>query len=152
MNARRLLSALESTVGQKIIAGLSGLGLIGFVVAHLAGNLQVFVGADALNKYAEKLHDLGPLLWVARIGLLAIFTVHIFLTIRLALRNRRGQTQRYAVDGSSASTRSSRLMAVSGTAILLFVVFHLLHFTFGYIQPEAKSLVDVSGRPTSTRC
>src|ERR1700690_3704158 len=66
-----------STVGSKFLVALTGLALSGFVIVHMLGNLQIFLGPDAINEYARKLKELGPLLWVARIGLLAIFLLHI---------------------------------------------------------------------------
>lgn len=141
-----LLRFLDSTVTQKAVAAATGMGLIGFVVVHMAGNLQLFLGADAINSYAVKLKSLGPLLWVARIGLLALVTLHIAITVRLAIRNRRATAGGYAVTRHQASTRSSRYMIVSGSVILLFILFHLAHFTFGWIQPGLHEMKDAAGR------
>ena len=138
--------ALDSTVGQKVVTASTGLGLAAFVLVHMIGNLQLFVGQDAINSYAKKLQSLGALLWVARIGLLGLIALHITMTVRLTLRNRQARKGRYALDGSRESTRSSRSMAITGTAILAFVVFHLAHFTFGWVQPELHSLKDSQGR------
>ncbi len=137
---------LDSSVGQKAVAAATGLGLIAFVVIHMIGNLQVFLGPDAINSYAVKLKNLGPLLWVARGGLLLLFAMHIAMTVRLRFRNRAARNSRYALNRPQASTSSSRFMIVSGSIILLFVIFHLLHFTFGVIQPQSYSLVDAEGR------
>lgn len=143
---KRLLLLLDSTVGQKLITAATGLGLLGFVVAHLLGNLLMFGGADAINSYAAKLKSLGPLLWVARIGLLGLIGLHIAMTVRLALRNRQAaKTQNLRVV-RRASSASSRSMMISGSVILAFVVFHLLHFTLGVIQPATASLEDSAGR------
>jgi len=136
----------DSSVGQKAVAAATGLGLIAFVVAHMLGNLQMFAGPNAINNYAVKLKSLGPLLWIARIGLLVLVVLHVALTVRLRLRNRAAIVGRYAVDKRQASTKSSRNMIVSGSIILAFVIFHLLHFTFGLIQPEAYQVTDPEGR------
>ena len=80
--------ALDSSVGAKIIVAFTGLGLVGFVVFHMIGNLKVFSGPDAVNGYAYFLkHELGALIWLARAGLLAIFVLHLTLAIRLKLRS-----------------------------------------------------------------
>ena len=141
-----ILRLFHSSVGQKTVAAATGIGLIGFVVAHMVGNLQLFAGQDAINGYAEKLQSLGALLWTARIGLLLLVTLHIAMTVRLAWVNRTARNGRYRVTKHRASTRSSRYMIVSGTMILVFVVFHLCHFTFGWIQPELYRLTDSQGR------
>lgn len=133
-----------TSVGTKMVVAITGIALILFVTAHMLGNLQIFAGADALNSYAVKLKSLGPLLWVARIGLLAVFVLHIVLTVKLSRAN-------YAARGAAASvspvaslvgeryshpykystaTASSRFMILTGLLILLFVVYHLAHFTF----------------------
>ena len=74
-----------STLQKKQIVALTGVGLIGFVFAHLSGNFLIFKGADALNNYAQFLHDLGGILWAARIGLLAMFVVHMGFTASLVI-------------------------------------------------------------------
>ena len=104
---KALLALLDNTVGQKIITAATGLGLIAFVVGHLLGNLQMFLGPDAINNYAAQLKSLGPLLWVARIGLLALILLHISMTVRLALRNRRANPVTNRRIERHASTRSS---------------------------------------------
>ena len=76
-----------STVGAKFLVAITGLALTGFVIVHMLGNLQIFLGREAINEYAHKLKSLGPLLWVARLSLLAIFVIHIWLAIRLKLRS-----------------------------------------------------------------
>src|SRR5580765_1685741 len=82
-----LLPALRSTIGSKFIVAITGIILIGFLIGHLAGNLLIFKGQDSLNHYARALKDLGPLLWVFRIGLLTVFAIHIYLALRLKARN-----------------------------------------------------------------
>jgi len=137
---------LDSTVGQKVITAATGLGLVGFVVGHLLGNLQMFLGPEAINVYAYKLKSLGLLLWVSRIGLLGLIALHIAMTVRLAIRNHRASPVRNRHVVPRASTRSSRYRIVSGTVILEFVIFHLLHFMIGGIQPSFAELEDSAGR------
>ena len=83
-----LIRFYNSSIGKKIIVAVTGLAMIGFLVGHLLGNLLVFSGPDALNGYARKLHDLGPLLYVVRGGLLAIVALHIVCTVQLVRINR----------------------------------------------------------------
>lgn len=137
---------LDSTVGQKAIAAATGIGLIAFVISHLLGNLQMFLGQDAINGYAVMLKDLGALLWIARLGLLLLVALHIAITVRLTWRSRAAQNGRYSTARRQTSTVSSRYMIVSGSIILVFVVFHLLHFTFGWVQPDLHRLTDAHGR------
>ena len=143
---QRLLRVLDSSVGYKIIIAATGVALIGFVVAHMLGNLQIFFGADALNGYAKKLKDLGSLLWVARIGLIIAFVVHIAATIRLTIKNKQVAGSKYVGRRYQASSAASRSMIWTGLAVLLFVAFHLAHFTFGWVQPAAYDSVDGEGR------
>ncbi len=126
---KAFLSYCTSSIGRKTAVALTGLGLMLFVVGHMVGNLQVFLGPDWINAYAHKLQTLGPLLWVIRLGLLAIVGLHILATLSMVLENRKARPARYAVDAHKASTAASRSMAISGTILLCFIIFHLLHFT-----------------------
>lgn len=131
-----LLRLFRSSVLTKIAMAVSGLGIIGFLIAHLAGNLLIFVGAEKINAYGQGLRDLGPLLWVLRGGILALFGVHIWSAIVLADRNRSARPQGYREKKSIKSTLFSRTMMLSGLTVLAFASFHLLHYTFGLVQPE----------------
>lgn len=124
-----------STVGGKFLVALTGLALTGFVIAHLLGNLQIFLGRDALNDYAVKLKDFGPLLWIARIGLLTVFVIHIWLALRLKIRSREARPIAYAHEQTVQASFASRSMVLSGLLIFVFVVFHIAHYTLGAIQP-----------------
>jgi len=142
-----LLAALRSSLGRKMIVALTGLGLVGFVLAHLAGNLQVFAGREALNAYAQGLKDLGPLLWVARIGLLGIFVLHVVLALQLARENRAARPSRYVHGGVQQATPGARSMVLTGVTILFFVAYHLAHFTFGAVHAEHYGVgADALGR------
>jgi succinate dehydrogenase / fumarate reductase cytochrome b subunit len=114
---------------------VTGLGLIGFVIAHLLGNLQIFLGKQALNDYAHHLEEIPTLLWIARIGLLIIFIVHIVFGIGLWLSNRRARPVAYEVEDTVQASWASRNMLLTGLVILAFVIYHLLHFTFGVTDP-----------------
>jgi len=119
---------------------VTGLLLFGFVVSHLVGNLQLLQGPDAINGYAKWLHDLGPMLWVARIGLLAVFVLHIVTAIRLTQANKAARPVAYAKPNTVQATMASRSMVLSGLSLLVFTVYHLLHFTFGVTNPEHHAL------------
>jgi succinate dehydrogenase / fumarate reductase, cytochrome b subunit len=134
MNA--VARVFTSSIGRKQIVALTGLGLVGFVLAHLIGNLNVYLGRDALNDYAHFLKSQSELLWPARIGLLTLFVVHIGLTVQLWLENRRARPQAYAVYVPRDPSPGSRYMFYTGLVILAFVVYHLLHFTLGVTDPE----------------
>ncbi len=131
-----LARLLGSSVGRKMLVALTGLALVGFVIAHMLGNLQVFLGPDALNSYAAKLKSLGALLWVMRGGLLAVFVVHVGLALKLAAENKAARPAAYARPGRVQSTLGARSMVLTGLMVLLFVLYHLAHFTFGWTHPE----------------
>jgi succinate dehydrogenase / fumarate reductase cytochrome b subunit len=132
----------RSSIGAKIVVAATGIGLFLFVVAHMLGNLQIFLGRSALNAYAHKLQSLPLLLWGARAGLLAIVGVHIWTTVRLTLRNRAARPVGYAFQDTVQATITSRTMIWSGLMIAAFVVYHLAHFTLGVVQPEAHHLTE----------
>jgi succinate dehydrogenase / fumarate reductase cytochrome b subunit len=120
--------------------------LILYVLGHLLGNLQIYIGPDRLNTYAQFLHDLGPLLWVIRLFLVVAFVTHIVSTIQLAQQNRLANPQKYAVKGYQRSTIASRTMVISGLIVLCFVIYHLLQFTMEVTNPEYRKLHDSLGR------
>lgn len=119
---------------------VSGVILILFVIGHLLGNLQIFLGPDWINGYAEHLRDLGPLLWAIRVFLLLTVVVHIYYTIRLAIENRRARPLRYRRKEIVKATLASRTMVMSGLIVLAFIVFHLLQFTFRTTDPRFATL------------
>ncbi len=130
-----LSALLDSSVGAKVLVALTGLGLVGFTVFHMIGNLKVFQGPDAVNGYAYFLkHDLGALLWVARAGLLAIFVLHLALALRLSLRSRAARPVPYQFRAAVQATVASRTMIWTGVVVGLFTLFHLAHFTFGWVK------------------
>jgi succinate dehydrogenase / fumarate reductase cytochrome b subunit len=124
---------LDSSVGSKVLVALTGLGLVTFVVFHMIGNLKVFAGPDAINAYAYFLkHGLGALIWVARIGLLGIFVLHLALALRLKARSAAARPVKYQYPNSVQATPASRTMLWTGVVILAFTLFHLAHFTFAW--------------------
>lgn len=135
-----------SSIGSKVIMALTGVGLVLFLIVHMAGNLQMFIGQNAMNNYAVALRKFGPLLWVIRLGLFAIFLAHAVYAIRLKLQNRAARPQRYAFSNTVRATLASRTMVISGLIIFAFAVYHLLHFTFGVTDPRNFHLTDAQGR------
>lgn len=137
----------NSTLGKKYIMAITGFLLFGFVIVHMLGNLQIFIGPNALNEYAELLKSKAALLWGARLGLLAITALHIVTAIQLVLRNRAARPVKYGTGKAPvAASLTSRTAAISGTIILAFIIFHLLHYTVGVINPEFLTLRDSAGR------
>lgn len=132
-----LHTGLRTTVGSKFIVALTGLALTAFVVQHMVMNLLVFKGRDALNAYAQSLQNLGGLLWIARIVLLAIFLLHIINALQLAARNRVARPMRYVHEKTVQASWASRHMVLTGLVILAFVIFHLMHFTLGLAAATA---------------
>ena len=124
-----IAKTISSSVGAKSLMALTGLGLLGFVVAHMLGNLQIFAGPDTLNAYAKQLQDLGPLLWAARLGLLALFLLHVATAFRLVQANKAARPVPYARKVDQCTTYAARTMWVSGIVVALFVAYHLAHFT-----------------------
>ncbi|MEZ6185202.1 MAG: succinate dehydrogenase cytochrome b subunit [Planctomycetota bacterium] len=144
-----VLRFFRSTVGMKVLMALTGLGLAGFLVVHMAGNLQMLAGDKApelMNAYAAQLKGLGPLLWVARLGLLGLFVLHIFLAIRLTALNSAARPVPYAYEDTVQASWASRIMIYTGALVLIFLLFHLAHFTLGLVQPEPFALEDAQGR------
>ncbi len=137
---RWFTSFILSSIGAKIVMALTGVALVGFLVAHLAGNLLVWAGPEALNEYARRLRDILPLLWVLRIGLLASFFLHVFMAIRLTRLNRQAKPERYAVKDPVDSSFASRSMMISGLVVLSFVFYHLAHLTFRLTNPAFEKL------------
>ncbi len=128
----------ESSVGRKLVMALTGILLFGFVLGHMIGNLQIYLGPEAINHYGEFLRELGHggAIWVARLVLLAAVGLHIWAAITLALENRAARPQRYRRLGYEASDYASRTMIWSGPLLAIFVVYHLLHFTIGSVHHD----------------
>lgn len=120
----------QSTIGKKIVMAVTGLIGVGFVVGHMLGNLQVFLGPAKFNGYAHFLRSLGELLWVVRAVLIAAVVLHVIAAVQLTRRRldarpfgyRRGPQR-------EVSTVASRTIRWGGTFLLVFIVFHILHFT-----------------------
>jgi succinate dehydrogenase / fumarate reductase cytochrome b subunit len=125
-----------STTGKKAAMAVSGCILFLFVVAHLIGNLQIYEGPDKLNRYAVFLRAEPALLWAARLVLLAMVVLHIWSAMQLAARNIGARPVGYQKKKATGSSYASRTMYWSGPIILAFVIYHLLDFTFGQVNPH----------------
>ena len=117
-----------------------------FVVAHLLGNLQIFLGPEWMNAYAQHLRDLPLLLWPMRVLLVSALFMHMATGLWLGAENLRARPVRYAVSATVQATVTSRTMVPLGLAVFLFIVYHLLHFTFGTVDPAIAHLTDGKGR------
>jgi succinate dehydrogenase / fumarate reductase, cytochrome b subunit len=142
LSANPFIAFYQSSIGKKIIVALTGLYLILFVIGHLLGNLEIYLGQDRLNAYAEFLQGMGPILWIERIILILAAILHIVATIQLTIENRAAKPQKYARPAYQAATPASRTMIYSGLLVLCFVIYHLLQFTFMLTNPKYRNLYD----------
>jgi succinate dehydrogenase / fumarate reductase cytochrome b subunit len=132
-------SVAWSSVGRKLINGLTGLMLVGFILIHMAGNLVLILGgADApekFNKYSHFLLSLGTLIYIMEIGLILVFLFHLITAVRVWWSKRQARPDSYAVQktagGASQQTIFSKTMIYTGTLILIFVVTHVAAFKYG---------------------
>ena len=137
MSSNSCCKNLWSSVGRKFITGITGLLLVGFLIAHLIGNFLLLVGADAFNEYAYFLeHALhGGLIIVAEVGLLAMFGFHIVAAVAVQLSKHKARDTGYEENGyaggKSKKSKASMSMIITGTILLIFLVLHIIHFKFG---------------------
>lgn len=136
----------RSSLGRKYLMAISGVLLFLFVIVHMLGNLQVFLGPESLNAYGAFLKSKPGLLWSMRLILLVIVVFHIVTGIQLALQNRRARPVRYANSKPPYASLASRTVLISGLIILSFVGYHLMQFTLGVTNPEYLQLEDSKGR------
>ena len=132
----RVTRFYESTIGKKAIMAVTGLILFGYLIAHMLGNLQIFLGSEVMNHYAETLHGNPPLLWTARVILLVSVVLHIWASLQLSTIKRQARPVAYMKRENVTSSWASRSMMLSGPIIFAFVIFHLLHLTTGTIHPQ----------------
>ena len=128
------------SIGKKWVVALTGLVLLGYVVGHMAGNLQVFAGPQQINSYAAFLHSMPGTLWVVRIFLIAAFVLHIVTTIKLVAENRAARGGAYEKRNRVQAKLSTRSMMWSGLVVLAFVIYHILHFTVRSTDPRFHHL------------
>ena len=144
-STRGLKGIFSTSVGKKAVVAVTGLGLTAFLVVHLLGNLQFFLGPEPFNNYAHTIKSLPVILWGARIGLLLFFVTHISLAIQLKRQNFAARPVRYAFENTVQATASSRSMLISGSIILIYAIYHIAHFTLGVTHPQHFQLTDTHG-------
>jgi succinate dehydrogenase / fumarate reductase cytochrome b subunit len=129
---------LGSSIGRKVVMAVTGVILFGYVLGHMIGNLQVYLGPEALNHYGVLLRQLlhGAGLWVVRAVMLTAVSLHIWAATSLTLESWRARPEGYREQKWKESTYASRTMRWGGVIILLFVIYHLLHFTTGTVHPS----------------
>jgi succinate dehydrogenase / fumarate reductase cytochrome b subunit len=133
----RIQAMWESSVGKKAVMAVTGIVLVAYLITHVAANLLVFDGPDRINTYAALLHNTGGALWGARVVLLVAAILHIVAAVQLAVRSRAARPQRYAAGRDpQVSTLAARTMLWGGALILVFLVYHILHFTTGNVHPD----------------
>ncbi len=148
---KALVLTFRSPVGRKILTGITGLGLGLFVIVHMLGNLTYLSGYEhAYNSYAHKLASLGPLLYLAEIGLAALLLVHAIIGVNIYIRKRHARPQNYAqyktAGKPSRQSLSSRTMIITGIVLLAFLVIHLKSFKYGPGMAEGY-VADLDGTP-----
>jgi len=121
----------STTIGKKAVMAVTGVILAAFVLGHLAGNLQIFLGPEQFNGYARFLHSVPELLWPVRIVLLVSVVLHIWSSLQLAVIKSEARPMGYVKSKPTGSSYASRTMYWSGPILAAFVVYHLMHFTFG---------------------
>ena len=137
---QKVATFFRSSVGQKVLMAATGVVLYGFVIGHMVGNLQVYLGPRAMNDYAVFLRAFlhGSGLWIARSALLLAVGLHIWAATVLTLRSWAARPVGYREKQSLESTYASRTMVWSGPILFLFVTYHLLHLTFGTVHPSFR--------------
>ncbi|MEA2002019.1 MAG: succinate dehydrogenase cytochrome b subunit [Actinomycetota bacterium] len=135
----------RSDVAKKWVMAVSGVILLGYIAAHMLGNMKVYLGPESINSYGISLRELGGhlvpeehLLWIMRIGLAAAFAVHVHAAYALTVGNWKARGKvRYDVPREYlAANYASRTMRYTGVIVLLFIAFHLADLTFGTANPD----------------
>ncbi|NWK54293.1 succinate dehydrogenase cytochrome b subunit [Verrucomicrobiaceae bacterium N1E253] len=128
---RALCQFWQSSIGKKLVVALTGAFLVLFLAGHLVGNMLIYQGSEAFNHYAHFLHTMlhGWGIWLFRLTMLAALGLHIVATVQLVKANRAARPSRYQADDTMVASKSSRIMIYSGLTILVFFVFHILHYT-----------------------
>jgi succinate dehydrogenase / fumarate reductase cytochrome b subunit len=140
-----LVEFYRSAVGKKAVMAVTGIALIGYILAHLVGNLKVYLGPAEINDYGEALRDLGghlaprtTILWALRGGLILAAVLHVHSAYSLTYTNWKARSGKYRDRDYAIATYASRTMRLTGTLVLLFVAFHLADLTWG-VSPAAVS-------------
>ena len=136
----RVLAFWHTMIGKKVVMAVTGAVLVGFVIAHMIGNLKIFLGPTEINAYSRFLREVGwpalgygELLWMVRIVLLVCVTLHITAAVQLSRMNWAARPIEYRVKRNLETTYAARLMRWGGALLVVFVIFHLLHLTAGVV-------------------
>jgi len=140
---RRVVNLYQSSVGKKIVMAVTGTILFLFVIAHMLGNLKIYMGAEAFDEYAAFLREVGhpafphgSLLWLFRLALLAAAGLHILSATQLYVASKRARKKGYKLTEDLSFSYASRTMRWGGLTLLAFVVYHVMHLTLGSVHPE----------------
>ena len=140
---RSVFSLYRSSVGKKIVMAISGIFLFLWIVGHMLGNLKVFFGQEAFDHYAHGLKELGDpfllqgqFLWIIRFVMLAIIGLHMWSALSVYLQSRAARRLGYRKTDDLTFTYASRTMRWGGVILLVYIVYHLLHFTVGSAHPQ----------------
>jgi succinate dehydrogenase / fumarate reductase cytochrome b subunit len=137
----RIATFWETSVGKKAVMAVTGLILVAYLITHVLANLLVFTGPDRINRYAALLHATGGALWAARLVLLVAVILHIVAATQLALRRQAARPVAYAAGREpQVSTLASRTIRWGGALLLVFIIFHILHFTTGTVHSDFVEL------------
>lgn len=142
---RRAIGVYDVYIGKKLVMAVTGVMLVGYIVGHLLGNLQVYAGPEQINAYAAFLHSRPALLWGARAVLLAAVILHVWSSFLLWLDKRRARPVGYVKKEDVPASYASRTMMWSGPIVAAFVVFHVLHLTTGSVGLGYRSPVEMEG-------
>lgn len=126
----RSLTLFDAAIGKKAVVAVTGVVLFGFVIVHMLGNLQIFLGPEVMNGYAATLKSNALILWGARSVLLLSVVLHIAFSIQLVLESNQARPVAYRTKHSIATSYAARTMKFSGPLLALFIVYHLAHFTW----------------------
>jgi len=139
MAQAKALALIETSIGKKAIAALTGAALYVFAFVHAVGNLQVFLGREHYNEYAEFLQSMPKVVWGTRIGLLLALITHIAMVVQIAMGASKARPSRYKVDAAIADEQSflqataRKMMMLSGLVVFAYITFHILHLTAGVV-------------------
>ena len=141
----------NSSLGKKYLMAITGCALFLFVIGHLIGNLQIFMGPNVINHYGHFLQTNWEIKWPARIGLLVMVVLHIVSALRLTAENRAARPQAYVEWKPAGASYASRTMMMSGLIIAAFVIYHLLHYTVttpavNFTGQDFRTFTDAQGR------
>ncbi len=133
----RLLLLWHTSVGKKVIMAVTGLIWVAYLITHMLANLLVFQGPDKINAYSAFLHGTGGALWAARLVLIAALVLHVVAAVQLTARRHDARPAGYAGGYEpQVSTLAARTIRWGGALILIFLVYHILHFTVGTAHPS----------------